>query len=124
MFYLSLLVFSKYTIIIIFVRFSNVRDISKLTKALNAVCFGEFRVRARVARFDRNDVPLDENVRVGVEQADVGVAMTGVKVKATGTGAVDVSHTERKQPRIEDPAQKALGVSDTQDGVRVGEVLV
>jgi hypothetical protein len=102
-----------------FVRFSNVRDISKLTKALNAVCFGEFRVRARVARFDRNDVPLEEKLRVGVEQADVGVAMPGVKVTETGTSAVDVSHTGRKQPRTEDPAQKALGVSDTQDGTRV-----
>jgi hypothetical protein len=107
-----------------FVRFSNVRDISKLSKALNAVCFGEFRVRASVARFDRNDVPLGDNARVGVEKADGGGATIGAKGKVPGTGAVDVSHTEVKQPQSEAPAQKALGVSDAQDGVRVGEALV
>jgi hypothetical protein len=37
-----------------FVKFSNVKDVTKMTKALNAVCFGHFRVRASVARFDRN----------------------------------------------------------------------
>jgi hypothetical protein len=37
-----------------FVKFSNVRDVTKMTKALNAVCFGQFRVRASVAKFDRN----------------------------------------------------------------------
>ncbi|MCH96565.1 RNA recognition motif, partial [Trifolium medium] len=38
-----------------FVRFSNVRDVTKLMRALNAVFFGHYRVRARVASFDRND---------------------------------------------------------------------
>ncbi|KAK2377208.1 zinc finger BED domain-containing protein RICESLEEPER [Trifolium repens] len=37
-----------------FVKFSNVRDVSKMTKALNAVWFGQFRVRASIAKFDRN----------------------------------------------------------------------
>jgi hypothetical protein len=36
-----------------FVKFSNVRDITKMTKALNVVCFGQFRIRASVAKFDR-----------------------------------------------------------------------
>jgi hypothetical protein len=36
-----------------FAKFSNVRDVTKLEKALNAVTFGQFRVRASVARFDR-----------------------------------------------------------------------
>jgi hypothetical protein len=36
-----------------FVKFSNVRDVDKMTKALNAVWFGQFRVRASVAKFDR-----------------------------------------------------------------------
>jgi len=36
-----------------FVRFSKVRDVSKLLKAVNAVCFGNFRVMAKVACFDR-----------------------------------------------------------------------
>jgi hypothetical protein len=51
-----------------FVRFSNVRDIPKLTKALNAVSFGDFRVWAQVARFDRNVVPLDETVGADVDK--------------------------------------------------------
>jgi hypothetical protein len=38
-----------------FVKFSNVRDITKMTKALNVVWFGQFRVRASVAKFDRNN---------------------------------------------------------------------
>jgi hypothetical protein len=44
-----------------FVRFSNVRDVSKMTKALNAVWFGQFRVRATVAKFDRYDVRMDRS---------------------------------------------------------------
>ncbi|MCI48165.1 RNA recognition motif, partial [Trifolium medium] len=38
-----------------FVKFSNVRDVTKLTSALNAVYFGHYRIRARVASFDRAD---------------------------------------------------------------------
>ncbi|GAU18974.1 hypothetical protein TSUD_178910 [Trifolium subterraneum] len=38
-----------------FVKFSSVRDVTKLTNALNNVWFGHFRVRARVASFARND---------------------------------------------------------------------
>jgi hypothetical protein len=102
-----------------FVRFSNVRDIAKLTKALNAVCFGDFRVRARVARFDRNAAPFEEKVRAGVGQDVGGVATTGAKVKETVTGGVAV-----KYPRTAVPAQKAMGVSDAQGGVKVGEVMV
>jgi hypothetical protein len=37
-----------------FVKFSNVRDVTKMMKALNAVWLGHFRVRASVAKFDRN----------------------------------------------------------------------
>jgi hypothetical protein len=36
-----------------FVKFSNVKDVTKLEKALNAVSFGHFRVSASVARFDQ-----------------------------------------------------------------------
>ncbi|GAU51586.1 hypothetical protein TSUD_414300 [Trifolium subterraneum] len=38
-----------------FVKFSKVRDVSKLLVALNNVWFGHFRVRTRIASFDRND---------------------------------------------------------------------
>jgi len=51
------------------VRFSKVRDVGKLLKAINTVWFGNFRVNSRVARFDRlvgcvND-EKGEGVRVG-----------------------------------------------------------
>ncbi|PNX75570.1 putative sulfate transporter, partial [Trifolium pratense] len=38
-----------------FVKFSNVRNVTKMTRALNNVWFGFFRVRASVAMFERND---------------------------------------------------------------------
>ncbi|MCH96786.1 hypothetical protein A2U01_0017775 [Trifolium medium] len=46
-----------------FVRFSNVRDVTKLTKALDAVCFGHYRVCAIVARFDRHDAMVGRRLR-------------------------------------------------------------
>jgi RNA recognition motif-containing protein len=36
-----------------FVRFINVKDVVKLLKALNNVCFGQNKVWANIARFDR-----------------------------------------------------------------------
>lgn len=36
-----------------FVRFSNVRDVCKLLKAVNAVSFGNFQIKAKVAIFDK-----------------------------------------------------------------------
>ncbi|GAU34888.1 hypothetical protein TSUD_144190 [Trifolium subterraneum] len=46
-----------------FVRFSNVRDVNKLLKALNVVYFGHFSVHTRVARFYRNDVKEGRHLR-------------------------------------------------------------
>ncbi|MCI61809.1 hypothetical protein A2U01_0083066, partial [Trifolium medium] len=43
------------------VRYSNVRDVAKLLRALNAVSFGNYRVRAVLARFDRNDTLADKS---------------------------------------------------------------
>ncbi|MCI24592.1 papain family cysteine protease, partial [Trifolium medium] len=53
-------------------RFSNVRDVTKLTKALNAVCFGHFRVRARVASFDRFDRNVTAEEKGPGSQGDSG----------------------------------------------------
>jgi hypothetical protein len=36
-----------------FVRFAKVRDVDKLVKALNNVCFGQYCVRFVLARFDK-----------------------------------------------------------------------
>ena len=43
-------------------RYSNVRDISKLLKAVNSVCFGNVRVKAMVARLDKAAVKDEEMV--------------------------------------------------------------
>jgi hypothetical protein len=83
-----------------FVKFSNVRDVSKLTKALNAVCFGQFRVSARVARFDRTDGQL-----VSLE--------TGGEKKA----ARDIVRTSGDQKSGKSEVKPG-------DGIRVGDVMV
>jgi len=49
-----------------FVRYGNVRDVDKLLKALNNVWFGDFRVIAKVASFDRFG---NRRQAVGVEGA-------------------------------------------------------
>jgi hypothetical protein len=64
-----------------FARFSNVRDVSKLAKALNAVSFGDFRVRARVARFDRNNAVADETNADGREAEVLGAVKADDKPK-------------------------------------------
>ncbi|PNX70113.1 RNA recognition motif, partial [Trifolium pratense] len=45
-----------------FVRFSNVKNVPKLTKALNDVWFGHYRVRASVALFNRYNSGEDDSL--------------------------------------------------------------
>jgi hypothetical protein len=82
-----------------FVKFSNVKDVNKLLKALNVVCFGNYRVQARVGRFDRNDTG-DEN-KLRKETGDTPSADAEVVVTS--------------------PVKEG---DDTTEGVRVGEVMV
>lgn len=42
-----------------FARYSNVRDVDKFLKAVNNVSFGQFRVWAKLDRFDRNSDGTD-----------------------------------------------------------------
>jgi len=55
-----------------FVRYAKVRDVDKLLKALNSVCFGQYRVRAVLARFDRKVVREAEGVRRTKEGGEKG----------------------------------------------------
>jgi len=55
-----------------FVRYSNVRNVDKLTKALNAVTFGVFQVFAKVARFDRFERKGDGRMKVVSKRAVEG----------------------------------------------------
>jgi hypothetical protein len=106
-----------------FVRFSNVRDITKLTKALNAVSFRDFRVRARVARFDRNDEPFDKTARAGVEKVRGGVESVGAKPQEKISGDENGKSRVDEQPP-QDTSVKTSGVSVPQEGVTIGNVLV
>ena len=64
-----------------FVRYGNVRDVDKLLKALNNVWFGDCRVVAKVASFDR----------LGNKNQGVGVKGDGVNRKAIGIGGVGIN---------------------------------
>ncbi|MCI53689.1 hypothetical protein A2U01_0074936, partial [Trifolium medium] len=79
--------------------YSNVKDVNKLTKALNAVCFGNYCIHARVSRFDRFDKAERKSLRT--EKGE------------TKTAEADV--IPMSQMKEGDEAAK---------GVRVGDVLV
>ncbi|MCI46240.1 RNA recognition motif, partial [Trifolium medium] len=82
-----------------FVKFANVKNVNKLTKALNAVCFGNYRIHARVAKFDRNDKADGERLRT----------------EKVETKAAEVEVTPSVQVKEGDVEA---------EGVKVGEVLV
>jgi hypothetical protein len=99
-----------------FVRFSNVRDITKLAKALNAVCFGDFRVRARVARFDRNNVPADDTKVDGVEAGVLGAEKAVDKPKGQIFSLDDGKPQVKAKQRCETLAVRAN--ESFEEGVR------
>jgi hypothetical protein len=75
-----------------FVRYSKVRDVGKLLKAVNAVCVGNFYVRVRVARFDRSLVEEgkvarenDGNSELGKSSGDLGGGVLKQKVGEGGS---------------------------------------
>ncbi|GAU40819.1 hypothetical protein TSUD_398030 [Trifolium subterraneum] len=116
-----------------FVKFSNVKDITKMTNALNAVWFGHFRVRASVAKFERNDVGRDrvsKQEKVGLskgaeiplkkdsnqnptrqamlEDGDDRIISTGSKMKNGGDAHLDLE-------------KEGCGPLE---GVRVGDIVI
>ncbi|KEH26340.1 hypothetical protein MTR_6g453110 [Medicago truncatula] len=101
-----------------FVRFSKVMDVSKLLKALNAVCFGSFRVREKVARFDRCVANEGKLMRDG----------EGVRAVGKASGGRGVSVVEKKAGEggnivvLKDVGKKH--VDEGEKMVRVGEVVV
>jgi len=65
------------------VRYSNVRDISKLLKAVNSVCFGNVRVKAKVARFDKVAV---KEVEMVSEEVGKGKGVMGQRRRVEAVG--------------------------------------
>lgn len=53
-----------------FVRYSNVRDVCKLLKVVNAVCFGNFKIKAKVANFDKVAARMVEKGLEGIGGAN------------------------------------------------------
>ncbi|KAK2444862.1 heterogeneous nuclear ribonucleoprotein A0 [Trifolium repens] len=91
-----------------FVRFSNVKDVSKMTKALNSVWFGQFRVRASVAKFERNTtvvVTRSEEEQVGLPK--------GIEERKNGNH----SPTRQVTPKDGDPGSKETTPKVTSGGV-------
>ncbi|MCI19348.1 hypothetical protein A2U01_0040504 [Trifolium medium] len=82
-----------------FVKFTNVKNVNKLSKALNAVCFGNNRVQAKLASFDKSD--KEEGRRPRTEKDE--------------TNAADGADTLTR------PGKEGI---DATEEVRVGEVLV
>jgi hypothetical protein len=112
-----------------FVKFSNVRDITKMTKALNAVWFGQFRVRASVARFDRNNTGAIR--RSDAKQTGMVKGVEEVPLKHDGNSASvrqAVIATGGVVPSIKrggagdlDPEKEGTGPPK---GVQVGDIVI
>ncbi|GAU23620.1 hypothetical protein TSUD_386090 [Trifolium subterraneum] len=94
-----------------FVKFSNVRNVDKLLKALNVVYFGHFRVRARVARFDRNDM---------LERRSSGMVKAVSKKGHKSPESVVKNVTNSGK----DGVDVAKGSSSSPEDVRVGDIVV
>lgn len=71
-----------------FVRFANVRDSDKLLRALNNVTIGQFRVWAKVARFDRKPLEVTGKrvVKVIGEEGVTLQRVAGKEVMPLGEG--------------------------------------
>ncbi|GAU34276.1 hypothetical protein TSUD_321220 [Trifolium subterraneum] len=78
-----------------FVKFSNVRDINKLSKALNVVYFGHYRVHARVAGFNRNEVKevtTAGTVKEGRKEGSMGPVKEVTNIVENGKAGVDTNN--------------------------------
>jgi hypothetical protein len=110
-----------------FVKFSNVRDVSKMTKALNAVWFGQFRVRASIAKFDRNAIgearrleAVPAGLSKGTGLKKVGPPLPTRQVRTEGG---DLS-TKSLTPKTSCDNGGIPVPEEEGHGVRVGDVIV
>ncbi|XP_039690367.1 uncharacterized protein [Medicago truncatula] len=110
-----------------FVRYSNVRDVSKLLKAVNTVCFGNFQIKAKVANFDKAAARVVENLVVGAGAKDT--AGGGVKVGKGVKSVVEGDVMEAGSKAVEGQSDGLEGrVPQARvgalDNVQVGDVTV
>ncbi|MCI29749.1 hypothetical protein A2U01_0050958, partial [Trifolium medium] len=105
----------------------NVKDVTKMTNALNAVWFGHFRIRASVAKFERNDAGKVR--RLAKEKA--GLAMGANEKQFSPRHAVPKgdgvstklpeTKTKRGDDVVPNPEKEGPGHAE---GVRVGDIVV
>ncbi|PNX95462.1 putative sulfate transporter, partial [Trifolium pratense] len=118
-----------------FVKYSNVRNVSKMTNALNNVWFGHFRVRASMALFERNDsraskrMETQKSKKAVMEQVDASLLKDEKQELSRHEAPIireeGLKPSERhsqcesvRVPRVE----KELSVPT--EGVRVGDIVV
>jgi hypothetical protein len=110
-----------------FVRFSKVKDVSKLLLAINDIHFGQFRIWARVARFDKPRVGVEGkgHKRGGREDGRHGGGHEREKV-VVGTGKGENIAAEEKQGAtvLEVAAVGKIAGASKGGELRVGEVVV
>ncbi|MCH84567.1 sulfate transporter, partial [Trifolium medium] len=85
-----------------FVSFSKVRDVTKLLKAINNVSFGNLRIWAKVARFDR---AYDQREERGLKAVGSAKPVRAKEVEGDGfrVGTVDISVREKRgQPGVKE----------------------
>lgn len=101
-----------------FVRFANVRNIEKLSKALNTVYFGDFRMFANVARFDMF-AKNDNKVKGECEGGKVGGG-EGEKSKKVSEVVGKVAMLRRKE-EFEKVKAKAVSMEVEREKKRARE---
>jgi len=109
-----------------FVRFANVRDVDKLLKALNNVCFGRYCVCVMLARFDRKGerkgIEMREGEGVG---GKAGGSLGGEVVKVRKKEAEGEKRKEGLKGRVGEEKKKEEGrLKGDVGGLRVGMVVV
>ncbi|PNX91764.1 RNA recognition motif, partial [Trifolium pratense] len=115
-----------------FVKFSNVKDVSKMIKALNNVWFGYFRIRASVAMFERNDSGAGrrmEKKKVDPEKAKLPRPKEGKqhsnKFLESKGGEENIILPGQQSQHVGIIASRAeKDGSDPADGMRVGDVVI
>ncbi|XP_045791437.1 uncharacterized protein LOC123886142 [Trifolium pratense] len=116
-----------------FVKFSNVKNVSKLMNALNNVWFGYFRVKASVALFDRNAPELGRNQekhKDGLEKGDKVQQPKAGKQSSMRHAAPKGSVNGLKTPRQNSNCAGAVvsraekeGI-DPPEGMQVGDIVI
>ncbi|PNX77214.1 putative sulfate transporter [Trifolium pratense] len=115
-----------------FVKFSNVKNVSKMTNALNNVWFGNFCVKASVAMFERNASRVGRRMephKAEMEQVNAPLSQDGKQESLR----LEVSKTNGEDSKMPERLSQHKGVCAPRvdmetrvptKGVRVGDIVV